>query len=144
VLDPTYVGRSYPPTAPHLVDRAQIAAFAAAIGADDPAHHDPEAARALGYSDVVAPPTFAIKLTLPAGMVAVLDTGIDFTRVVHGDQRFAHSRPIVAGDELTCLCTIEGATSRAGSDFLTLRIDVRAADGSTVCSAWTLLVSRGA
>jgi len=65
-LDQQLVGRSYPPSAVYEVGRAKIAEFATAIGADDPAHHDVEAARALGYPDVIAPPTFAIVLTLAA------------------------------------------------------------------------------
>ncbi len=146
MLDSSFVGRVYPQTAPHLVDRAQIGAFAAAIGADDPVHHDAEAARAAGFADVVAPPTFPIKLTLAAARTIADDPalGLNWARVVHGDQRFSYTRPIVAGDSLTCVCTVEGATSRAGNDLLTVRTDVLDAEDLPVCSAWTLLVSRAA
>ena len=50
-LDHSYVGRKYPPTAPYQVGREKIREFAAAIGATDPAYHDPAAARALGHPD---------------------------------------------------------------------------------------------
>jgi acyl dehydratase len=145
VLDPSFSGRTYPPTEPHHVGREQVRAFAEAIGATDPAHLDPAAARALGYPDVVAPPTFPIVLTLDAGRVVVDDPqlGLDYSRVVHGDQRFAYERAIVAGDELRCVCTVEEVMSRAGSDFLTIRTDVIDAAGEPVCRAWTRLVSRG-
>ncbi len=144
MLDPSFAGRVYPPTAPYRVAREAIAEFAAAIGATDPAHTDPDASRALGYADVVAPPTFPIVLTLEAGRVAVADPalGLDYSRVVHADQRFSSTRPIVAGDELRCVCTVEEVMSRAGSDFLTIRTEVIDADGAPVCSAWTRLVSR--
>ena len=59
-LDRELVGRSYPPSAVYEVGRAKIAEFAAAIGADDLVHRDPDAARAAGHPDVIAPPTFAI------------------------------------------------------------------------------------
>ena len=56
-LDPSFVGRSYPPTRPYEVGREKIREFAAAIGDANPAYTDPAAARALGHPDVIAPPT---------------------------------------------------------------------------------------
>ena len=67
-----------------------------------------EAARAAGYADVVAPPTFPVVVqehTL-AQLLADEDAGIDFSRVVHGDQRFSYTRPVVAGDELRATMTV--------------------------------------
>ena len=72
-LDPSFVGRTYPPTAPYQVGREKIREFATAIGATDPAHHDPEAARALGHPDVVAPPTFPVVVTMAANRQIVED-----------------------------------------------------------------------
>ena len=68
-LDQSFVGRTYPPTEPYQVGREKIREFADAIGATDAAYHDPAAAAALGYPDVVAPPTFPVVLThgRPAG-----------------------------------------------------------------------------
>ena len=66
-LDPTLVGRSYPPSAVYEVGRQKITEFAEAIGAAEPVHRDADAARAAGHPDVIAPPTFAIALTLSAG-----------------------------------------------------------------------------
>jgi acyl dehydratase len=142
-LDPSFVGRSYPPTAPYQVGREKIREFATAIGATDPAHHDPEAARALGYPDVVAPPTFPIVVTMAAGNAIVADLGIDYSRVVHGDQRFAYTRPVVAGDELVCVSSIEEIFSRGGHDFVTSRSEVTTTAGEPVVTAWSRLVVRG-
>jgi len=144
-LAPSFVGRSYPPTAPYQVGREKIREFAAAIGAADAAHHDPVAARALGYADVVAPPTFPVVLTMNAGQRIVEDPelGVDYSRVLHGDQRFAYTRPVVAGDELICVCTIEEIISRGGHDFLTIRSEVATADGEPVVRVWSKLVVRG-
>src|SRR3954468_22447888 len=123
-LDRELVGRSYPPSAVYEVGRAKIAEFAAAVGADDPVHRDREAARAAGHSDVVAPPTFAMVVTLAATGVILADpdVGIDFSRVVHGDQRFTHHRPIRAGDRLVATPSIENVRSVAGNDLLTARV----------------------
>ena len=145
-LDPALVGRGYPPSAVYEVGRAKIAEFAAAVGAADPAHTDADAARALGHPDVVAPPTFAIALTLSAAGVVVEDpdVALDYSRVVHGEQRFTHHRPIHAGDRLVATTTIEAVRTVAGNDMLTTRVDVATEDGEAVCSATSMLVARGA
>jgi acyl dehydratase len=144
-LDLSFVGRTYPPTAPYQVGREKIREFANAIGAVDPLHHDPEAARAAGYADVVAPPTFPVVLTMAASRQIVNDPelGVDYTRVVHGDQRFAYNRPVVAGDELICVNTVEDIMSRGGHEFLTTRTDVSTSAGEPVVSVWSKLVVRG-
>ncbi|MBT8224658.1 MAG: MaoC family dehydratase [Dactylosporangium sp.] len=144
-LNQSFVGRTYPPTPPYTVGREKIREFAAAIGASDPAYLSPEAARALGHPDVIAPPTFPVALTMAAGGQVIDDPllGIDFTRVVHGEQRFHYARPVRAGDQLTCVCVVEEITSRAGNDFLTTRTDVSDVDGALVVTVWSKLVVRG-
>jgi acyl dehydratase len=143
-LDPSFAGRTYPPTAPYEVGREKIREFAAAIGEDNPACHDVAAARALGYPDLVAPPTFAIVVSLHAADQVVMDPalGLDYSRVVHGDQRFVHTRPIHAGDALTAVVTVEAIKSLAGNDVITTRTDLATADGEHVCAAYSTLVSR--
>jgi acyl dehydratase len=145
-LDPSFVGRSWPPTEPYIVGREKIREFAAAIGADDPLYHDPEAARAAGYADVVAPPTFPTVVTMAASRQIISDPGLglDYTRVVHGDQRFSYTRPVVAGDALICTNTVEEITRRGGHDFLTTRTDVTSQSGEPIVTAWSKLVQRGA
>jgi acyl dehydratase len=144
-LDPSYAGRTYPPTEPYQVGREKIREFATAIGATDAEYHDPEAARALGYPDVVAPPTFPIMIADIAGKQVTTDPGLglDYSRVVHGDQRFHYTRPVVAGDELACLVTIEEIVSRGGHDFITNRIDLTTPAGEEVVTVWVKLVVRG-
>ena len=144
-LDRELVGRSYPPSAVYEVGRAKIAEFATAIGADDPVHHDVEAARAAGHPDVIAPPTFAIVVSLGAANVVLGDTGVslDYSRVVHGEQRFAHHRPIRAGDRLVATTTIDAVRTVAGNDMLTTRVDMTTEDGESVCTSTSMLVARG-
>jgi acyl dehydratase len=144
-LDASYVGRSYPPVGPYLVGREKIREFALAIGAPDGAYHDPVAAAELGHPDVIAPPTFPIVLTMASNVDIGADPGLglDFDRVVHGDQRFAYTRPVRAGDRLMSVCTIEKIMARGGHDFLTTRHDVVTEDGEPVVRVWTRLVVRG-
>ena len=144
-LDRELVGRRYPPSAVYEVGRAKIAEFAAAIGDDDPVFRDADAARSAGHPDVIAPPTFAIVLTLSAANVVLddPDVSLDYSRVVHGEQRFSHHRPIRAGDHLVATTTIEAVRSVAGNDLLTTRVDVATEDGEAVCTATSMLVARG-
>ncbi|MEN3610473.1 MaoC family dehydratase N-terminal domain-containing protein [Plantactinospora sp. ZYX-F-223] len=144
-LDPSFAGRSYPPTPPYQVGREKIREFATAIGAADPAHHDPDAARALGHADVVAPPTYPFTITMAANRQIVDDPelGVDYSRVVHGDQRFRYTRPVVAGDELVCVNTIEEIVNRGAHAFMTTRTEVNTTAGEPVVTVWTKLVVRG-
>jgi acyl dehydratase len=144
-VDQSYVGRVYPPTAPYEVGREKIREFADAIKDPNPVYRDRSAAQALGYLDVIAPPTFAIVLTLPAGAQVIQDPdfGIDYSRVVHGEQRFVHHRPIVAGDVLQVVLTVEGIRVAAGNDIVTNRADVVTVAGEQVCSAYSVIVARG-
>ncbi|MEU4239501.1 MaoC family dehydratase N-terminal domain-containing protein [Actinoplanes sp. NPDC026619] len=145
-LDQSFIGRSYAPTEPYLVGREKIREFARAIGATDREYLDPEAARAIGYADVVAPPTFPIIVTMSSSHAQIVEDpelGIDYSRVVHGDQKFAYVRPIVAGDALVCVNTVEDITSRGGHDFMTTRSDVTTESGEKVVTVWAKLVQRG-
>ena len=144
-LDQSFVGRTYPPTPPYEVGRERIREFADAIGDANPAYRDPEAARALGHPDVIAPPTFGIVLSMTAGRQVVADPelGLDYSRVVHGEQRFVINRPIRAGDRLTVTVSVEDIRAAAGNDLITTRGDVRTVDGEPVLTAYSTLVARG-
>lgn len=93
----------------------------------------------------MAPPTFPVIVTMAASRQIVEDPalGVDYSRVVHGDQRFAYTRPVVAGDELVCANTIEEITNRGGHGFLTTRTDVSTVAGEPVVAVWSKIVVRG-
>ncbi|RLU83900.1 hypothetical protein CTZ27_27395 [Streptomyces griseocarneus] len=145
-LDQSFVGRTYPATEPYEVGREKIREFAEAIGDTNPVYTDPEAAKALGYPDVIAPPTFVFAITFRAAGQVVQDPqlGLDYDRVVHGDQKFAYTRPVRAGDRLSVTSTIEAIKSMAGNDLVTVRGDVHDETGEHVVTAHTMLVARAA
>lgn len=144
-MNPAIQGREFPPVAPYLVGREKVREFARAVLSTSPLNLDPEAARAAGYADVVAPPTFAVVIqeaTL-AQLLAEPDAGIDFSRVVHGDQRFTFSRPIVAGDELTAALRVASVKSLGAHSMVTAETTVTDAVGAHVVTALSTLVVRG-
>jgi acyl dehydratase len=140
-----FQGRSYPPSGPYAVDAATIAAFAAAVGATDPVHTDPDAARAAGYADVIAPPTLAVRYAQQCDALYIGDpeAGIDFTRVVHGEQSFTHHRPITAGDELIGTLHVDTVRMAGGHAMVTTRTELTDLAGAPVCTSVSTIVVRG-
>ena len=126
-VDQSFIGRVYPPTRP-LRGRP----------GEDPRvrrrHRRPEsglprsvaAAQALGYADVVAPPTFAIVLTLPAGgQVIPTPTSASTTRgSCTASSASSTTGPIVAGDILQVVVTVDDIRVAAGNDLVTTRAEV--------------------
>lgn len=136
------IGREFPPTPPYLVGREKVREFARAVFADAPLHTDVDAARALGYADVVAPPTFAMVVqdqTLQQ-LLAEPGSGIVLARTIHAEQRFTYSRPIVAGDELTGRLTVTGIRTVGGNAMITSEAVITDADGSHVVTATSVLL----
>ncbi len=135
-VNPELVGRVFPPTAPYLVGREKVREFARAVFADDPQQRRPRGRAGAGYADVVAPPTFAIVVqeqTLQQ-LLAEPDSGI-VLRVVHGDQRFSYTRPIVAGDELTGTLTVADRPRLGGNSMVTSEAEITDAAGAHVVTA---------
>lgn len=144
-MNPDLVGRAFAPVSPYLVGREKVREFARAVFATSPLNHDPAAASAAGYADVVAPPTFAVVLqeaTL-AQLLAEPDAGIDFSRVVHGEQRFSYTRPIVAGDELTATLSVTSVKTLGGNAMVTAESVIVDPQGEHVVTAISTLVVRG-
>ena len=144
-MNPELQGRVFPSTEPYLVGREKVREFARAVFATNAINLDPEAARAAGYDDVVAPPTFAVVVqehTL-AQLLAEPDAGIDFARVVHGDQRFTSTRPIVAGDLLTATLTVSNVKTLGPHSMVTAESSITDAAGAHVVTAISTLVVRG-
>jgi acyl dehydratase len=140
-----FLGRTFDAAEPYDVSRVKIAEFADAIGDRNPLFRDRAAAQAAGYPDVIAPPTFAIVISMASTGRAVADPGLglNYAMVVHGEQRFEYSRPIVAGDVVTARSTITDIRDAGRNVLLTAQTEIRAADGEHVCTAHNTLVERG-
>lgn len=144
-MNPAIQGRQFPKTEPYLVGREKVREFASAVLSTSPLNFDPAAARAAGFADVVAPPTFAVVIQERslAQLLAAPDADIDFSRVVHGDQRFSYTRPIVAGDELTGQLTVSSVKSLGGHSMVTADTVITDSSGAHVVTAISTLVVRG-
>ncbi len=140
-----FTGHTYPATPPYAVGREKIREFAEAVGAEDLVHTDPTYARARGYRDVIAPPTFAVVIAQKCDRQFIADpeAGIDFSRVVHGEQRFVHHRPLTAGDEIVGVLTVDSVREAGGHAMVTTRSELSTIEGEPVCTATSTIVIRG-
>ena len=126
MLNPDVVGRTYPGANSITITQESISAFALAIGEPN---------------TNVAPPTFSISISLAESQTLLQESGLDWTRVVHGDQRFEIHRPLVAGDTIICSSTIESAKVLAGNEIVTVRSDLHS-EAELVITSWSTLVVR--
>ncbi len=127
----------------YVVGREKVREYAHAVGETDPRYLDPEAARAAGFADVVAPPMFAAVYCGPALFPALTDpdVGIDFARLVHGAQEFTWAEPVVAGDEITTEAALEETSERAGLKFYVFKSTSKNQRGELVSEGrWTNIV----
>ncbi|WP_051703860.1 MaoC family dehydratase N-terminal domain-containing protein [Glycomyces sp. NRRL B-16210] len=138
MLNASYVGRSLPTTAPVTITDESVTRFAQSLGL---AAAHPDGTHA---SQAVLPPTYLISLTLPAADPLIEDPefGLDFSRVLHREQRFAYHRELTAGAQVSCTVTVESIKTVAGNDLLSLHTAVE--DGlGLAAEVWTTLFVAG-
>jgi acyl dehydratase len=136
------VGKTFAPVT-YAVGREKVREYALAVGETNPVHLDPDVARAAGHRDVVAPPMFATVYTSPAIGPAFFDpdVGMDFARMVHGEQEFAWGPLVVAGDEITTEVEVVEIAERGGMGFYVFESRSDNQDGARVCTGtWTCIV----
>jgi acyl dehydratase len=145
-LNRALLGKAYANPQTYVVSRHAIGDFARAINDDDPRYLDPEAARAAGYADVVAPPTFLVAVGARAqdgGPLHDPELGLDYSLVVHTEQKFALHRPVVAGDELTLVARISQMKDIGPNELLGIDTEVHDAAGAHVATVFMSVLSRG-
>ena len=141
-MNTSAVGKTFAPTV-YAVGREKIREYAHAVGETNPLHLDPDAARAAGHRDVVAPPMFCVVYSSPSVAPALFDpeVGINFAMMVHGGQEFVWGPLVVAGDEITTTVSVKSIEQRAGNGFYVFESRSVNQDGETVCTGtWTNIV----
>jgi acyl dehydratase len=143
-LNRDFIGRAFPPSEPYEITRLKIREFADAIGDLNPIYRDSEAAKAAGHPDVIAPPTFPIVISITGAGLTDPELGLNYSMVVHGEQRFEYVRPLRAGDVVTAESTIAGIRSIGRNERLDLQTVIKTVDGEHVCTAHNVIIERGA
>ena len=135
-IDPAVVGRRYHSQRSYDVGREKVREFAESIGdprdvyvaVDDPAP--------------LAPPTFVFVLTLDGWHAIMADLEIEFSRVLHVDQRFVSNRPLRVGDVISGIAEIESVRERMGMSWLVIRTDIRTDLDEHVASTYSTILVR--
>jgi acyl dehydratase len=144
-INPDFIGRTFPPSAPYEISRVKLAEFADAIGDPNPLYRDRAAAVEAGFPDVIAPPTFPIVISMASSGQAMADPGLNlnYAMVVHGEQRFEYQRPLHAGEVVTAEVTIADIRDIGRNSVMTTSTKIRTLNGEHVCTAHATLVERG-
>jgi acyl dehydratase len=141
-IKPELKGKQHPPFE-YEVGREKVREYARAVAETNPLYLDPDAARAAGFANVVAPPMFCVVYSAPAMAPAVLDPDleINLAMMVHGSQEFEWFEPVVAGDTVTTTVTIKDLYGKNGMEFYVWESDSRNQEGKpTVKGTWTNIV----
>jgi acyl dehydratase len=127
------------------VERDRVTQFSLAVGEDDPRFLEDGAARGEGFPEQLAFPTFptVVGILVSAQVVVDQELGLDYTRVVHGEQEYEWKRPIVVGDVLKAVPRIADIYSKGPNEFLVIEAEMTDADGEVVCVSRGTLLSRG-
>jgi acyl dehydratase len=144
-INPDFVGKTFPPSAPYEVSRVKLAEFADAIGDQNPVYRERSAAQEAGFPDVIAPATFPIVISMASSARVLAEPGLNlnYAMVVHGEQRFEYERPLRAGDVVTAQSTISDIRNVGRNSLMTTTTRITTVDGEHVCTAYSTLVERG-
>lgn len=144
-LNKALIGKEYPPSSPYEVGREKIREFAQAIGDPNPVYVDEVAAKEAGYADIIAPPTFLTVLNFKYSPQVIGDPelGLDYSRVVHGEQEYVVHTPVVPGMRLVGKATLADVFAKGRNEFMIVEADIETTEGTKVATARSTIVSRG-
>jgi acyl dehydratase len=157
------IGKPIPPQTV-VIERGPVSNFAKALQSDSPVHVDPAAARAAGFADIPAPPTYSFAMHHWGAFAELQPEGSDAPHptvaalgelfeeaggglVLHGGQEFVYHRPIVVGDVLTAHGSVTDVYAKESSGgatmtFIVTETEWRDADGEPVVTSTMTLIHR--
>jgi len=126
----------------YVVGREKLREFAKAIKAEDPASFNEDDAAELGYSALVASPTF---VSIFAQMVLQdffrnVDLGLESMQLVQVDQKFVFYKPVLAGDTLHARMDIHSVHERFGADIVVTKNTCTNDNREVVLEAYTTVM----
>jgi acyl dehydratase len=145
MIDKAFIRRELAPSTLTL-ERGRLRFFAQAIGETDPVYTDVDAARAAGYADLPAPPTFLFAAELDSGnSMALIDLlKIPLAKLLHGEQGFTYHRAACAGDTITVHPRITDIYDKKGGalEFVVKTAEARNQRDELVAELRTVIVCR--
>lgn len=145
MIDKKHIGTKLTPFTIE-VEKGQLKSFAKATGQTDPIYLDENAARAAGHRSLPIPPTFlfCLEMASPNPQEVYELLGIDYARVLHGEQHFVYHRPVFAGATLSFSPVIADIYDRKDGalEFVVWETRVEAKDGMHVADLRSVMVVR--
>jgi acyl dehydratase len=133
----------------YLVERCKIREMAEAIQDPNSLYRDTEAAKAEGYMDVIAPPTFGTCVNLwggPGLKELLSKLGSDSLKVLHAEQEYEYLGPIHAGDTLHATIDVADVYIKEGRsgkmEFKVLQTTSTNQNGETVLIGRSTLLEK--
>lgn len=134
------------------IERGRIRFFSRVLGETDPIHFDVAEARAKGYPDLVAPPSFFMPIEAAAneerarlGQLPILNLiNCDYRYLLHGDENYEYSGLIFAGDEVVLTTTIVDFYEKKGGamEFVAIESELSHAERGLLVRARRTLLHR--
>jgi acyl dehydratase len=130
------------------IDAEKVSEFAIAVGDDNPVFFDRQAAAEMGFPDCLAPPTFTVTqiFAIPREeREERLGSGLDYGRVLHGEQEFTFTRLPFVGESLRGEMRIAKDVTKEGKRggsmrFVTYESIFSDAEGAEVLRAYYTLI----
>ena len=145
MIDRKYIGH-VEPAFEVLVEKGRLRFFAKATGQTDPVYTDDEVALAAGHPALPVPPTFLFCLEMEAPDPAAIRNllGMDYRRLLHGEQGFVYERMAYAGDVLRFEQSIEDIYDKKNGalEFVVRQTRVTNQRGESVAQLRTVSVLR--
>jgi acyl dehydratase len=145
MIDRRHIGHTLAPFSVP-VEAGRLRFFAKATGQTDPVYTDTAAARDAGHRDLPVPPTFLFCLEMegpnPAAIRELL--GLDYRRLLHGEQQFSYHAMAHAGDVLTFEQQIDDIYDKKGGalEFVVRLTRVSNQHGALVAELRSVTVQR--
>ena len=145
MIDRKYIGH-VEPAFEVLVEKGRLRLFAKATGQTDPVYTDDAVALAAGHPALPVPPTFLFCLEMEAPDPAAIRNllGMDYRRLLHGEQGFVYERMAYAGDVLRFEQSIEDIYDKKNGalEFVVRKTIVTNQRGESVAQLRTVSVLR--
>ncbi|MDP8254335.1 MAG: MaoC family dehydratase N-terminal domain-containing protein [Candidatus Alcyoniella australis] len=141
MIDPKFIGKTYEPVT-YEVGREKIKEFAVALTDDSPVFLDPAASP---HGDIIAPPTFVVRVQADAIAKLLFDREIDlnFMMLVHGEQEFEWFDVMRPGDVLVTQTTVKEIYEKDDNkDFIIGECVTKRGDQVVVVGRYNFVVRR--
>ncbi|WP_153141870.1 MaoC family dehydratase N-terminal domain-containing protein [Paraburkholderia agricolaris] len=145
MIDKKWIGYEIGSSTFHI-EAGRLKFFAKSIGETNPIYTDETVARAAGYTDIPAPPTFLFAAELDSGATFHLFDlmGVPLERLLHGEQNFEFFGPVVASDTVTVTSQIKDIYEKKGGalEFIEVASNVVSDRGDLVARMRSVTIIR--